>query len=300
MAPTSRRTPFVSVVIPARDAAGTIGRCLDALAAQQYPADRYEVLVVDNGSRDATAEIVSGKPRATLLTETKPGAYAARNRGVAAARGEIVAFTDADCMPAPDWLATAVAAIGDGASIVLGRRRAYRPSRALRLLDAYEAAKEAFVFNSGDPMLAYGYTANMAVSMEELQRQGGFAELMRGADTEFVQAHVAHAAAMGVPHGRTLRYSSEMEIVHLEMRGIAMYYRKCFLYGRHRRRRMTGRYCRPLSRAERMVVLRATIREAGLGSVGRIGLMAVLGPGLTAWYAGRLSRSFSPIARSTP
>ncbi|HSJ58342.1 MAG TPA: glycosyltransferase [Anaerolineae bacterium] len=97
-------TPDISIVIPAYHAAGTIDRCLQALSAQTIPRDRYEILVVDDGSADGTVERVRAWPGIRLLPQPHAGAAAARNRGVAHARGQIVLFTDADCAPAHDWV----------------------------------------------------------------------------------------------------------------------------------------------------------------------------------------------------
>jgi glycosyltransferase involved in cell wall biosynthesis len=97
-------TPDISIVIPAYHAAGTIDRCLQALSAQTILRSRYEILVVDDGSADGTADRVRAWPGVRLLTQPHAGPAAARNLGVAHARGEIVLFTDADCAPAEDWV----------------------------------------------------------------------------------------------------------------------------------------------------------------------------------------------------
>ena len=102
--------PLVSVVIPVWNSPDLIGKCLTALAQQTYPRDRFEVLVVDNGSTDATANVARSYPFVAVLSEPVAGSYRARNRGLRSARGEYVAFTDADCIPDPDWLTAAVRA----------------------------------------------------------------------------------------------------------------------------------------------------------------------------------------------
>ena len=94
----------VSVIVPARDAAATLGGTLDALAAQELDDD-LEVIVVDDGSGDATAAIAEAHPVATVVRQARAGPAAARNAGVAASRGALLAFTDADCRPQPGWLA---------------------------------------------------------------------------------------------------------------------------------------------------------------------------------------------------
>src|ERR1044071_6513252 len=103
------RLPFVSVIVPVWNDSARLDRCLRALEEQTYPGDLYEVVVVDNGSDEPLGPVIERHGRASLVRETKPGSYAARNTGLAHARGEVVAFTDADCLPAPDWIEQGVA-----------------------------------------------------------------------------------------------------------------------------------------------------------------------------------------------
>ena len=110
---------MLSVIVPARDAAATLPRTLAALAAQDAD-EPFEVIVVDDGSRDATAAVArSGPGPVTVLTQPPLGPAAARNRGVAAAHGERLAFCDADVFPAPGWLAAGARALAD-ADLVQG------------------------------------------------------------------------------------------------------------------------------------------------------------------------------------
>lgn len=96
--------PFVSIIVPVFNGERTIARCAESLIVQDYPQERYEVLVVDNGSTDRTREILSNYP-AKLLSETNiQSSYAARNRGIEAARGEFLAFTDSDCIADKRWI----------------------------------------------------------------------------------------------------------------------------------------------------------------------------------------------------
>ncbi|WP_416670028.1 glycosyltransferase [Egbenema bharatensis] len=99
-------TPFVSVVIPVFNDAVRLQRCLEALEQQTYPSDRYEVIVVDNGSDSEAqiAQVVAACPQAIVSQELTPGSYAARNKGISMAQGEVIAFTDADCIPALNWI----------------------------------------------------------------------------------------------------------------------------------------------------------------------------------------------------
>jgi glycosyltransferase involved in cell wall biosynthesis len=103
---------MISIIVPARNAESSIAQCLDALLNQTMDASSYEIIVVDNGSADRTAEIAE-QQGAQLLREDKRGAAAARNRGIRAASGEIICFTDADCLPTESWLEEMISPFSD-------------------------------------------------------------------------------------------------------------------------------------------------------------------------------------------
>ncbi len=115
---------LVSVIVPAKDAASTLPECIDAIRQQQgleFGKD-YELIVVDDGSTDQTAE-VARQAGARVISQPNAGPAAARNSGVRSAQGEIVVFTDADCMPAPHWLAEMIRPFQD--EHVVGVKGAY-------------------------------------------------------------------------------------------------------------------------------------------------------------------------------
>ena len=95
--------PFVSVIIPAYNSSKTIQNTLSVLKKQTYPKELYEIIVVDDGSSDNTAE-VANEMDVVVLFQSNQGAGAARNLGVKNAGGEIVLFTDSDCEPEYDWI----------------------------------------------------------------------------------------------------------------------------------------------------------------------------------------------------
>lgn len=103
---------MISVVVPARNAGQTLATCLAALAAQQAPHPEFETIVVDDGSTDDTANVAEDGS-ARVLRQDARGPAAARNLGVANARGDIIVFTDADCRPASDFIAALTAPMVD-------------------------------------------------------------------------------------------------------------------------------------------------------------------------------------------
>lgn len=111
--------PLISVVVPARDAAATLPATLAALAAQEE-APPHEVIVVDNGSRDTTAALARAAGFTVVGLRRGEGPGTARDAGVAAARAPALAFTDADCEPAPGWLRAGLGAL-EAADLVQGR-----------------------------------------------------------------------------------------------------------------------------------------------------------------------------------
>jgi len=94
---------MISVIIPTFNEEENIAQCLVSLSHQTVPRSEYEIIVVDGGSKDATCEIAK-KYADTVFTQTSKKVGGARNDGVMAARGEIVATTDADCILPPDWI----------------------------------------------------------------------------------------------------------------------------------------------------------------------------------------------------
>jgi cellulose synthase/poly-beta-1,6-N-acetylglucosamine synthase-like glycosyltransferase len=175
--------PFVSVIVPVRDGESTIADCLDAILATDYPPDRREILVVDNGSSDTTAALIQAR-RVRYLREPRRGVSQARNLGIATSRGEIFAFVDADCLVEPHWLTELVRPFEDPeVGAVAGDLQHVAPTtpaerQAARLLGNWQR----FAFNSNP---AYPITANAAYRRDVIERIGGFdPHMTRAQDVE--------------------------------------------------------------------------------------------------------------------
>jgi len=119
----SQEPVSISVVVPAYNAAATMAECMAALSNQTIPRSEYEVIVVDDGSTDDTADIAA-RYGARVLRQANSGPAVARNQGIAEARGAIILFTDADCAPAPDWIEQMTAPLADPQ--IAGSKGVYR------------------------------------------------------------------------------------------------------------------------------------------------------------------------------
>jgi glycosyltransferase involved in cell wall biosynthesis len=190
----------VAVCIASRNRAARLHALLQALERQTESA--FSVVVVDDGSTDETAKILDDARKTvrydlTVLHNQAPsGPAAGRNRAWRAAQGDIVAFTDDDCRPAPEWMSGLLAAFEQGADVVVG---AVRPDR--------EVAGAAGVFDRTLTVtpreLRWYATANVSYRMSLLRQLGGFDEVFThaaGEDTDLGwRAEQAHARVAFAP-----------------------------------------------------------------------------------------------------
>jgi len=182
--------PVVTVVVPVHNGADGLPACLSGLAAQ-VGAPAFEVIVVDNDSDDDTPAVAQRHPvGARVVSEKRRGSYAARNAGIAASTGSLLAFTDADCIPEPGWLAAASAAIEKGADLAAGAvvmQHSTQPGTVERYDRAVYLRQEDLVTNHG-----WAVTANLVVRRSVVDAVGPFdATLPSGGDKEFCQRAVA-------------------------------------------------------------------------------------------------------------
>jgi glycosyltransferase involved in cell wall biosynthesis len=181
--PVGTSLPYVSVIIPVFNDRERLLRCLDALSRQTYPRDRFEVVVVDNGSAESLEDIQSAFDNVRLECETRVGSYSARNKGLDVANGEVIAFTDSDCLPAPDWIEHGVKRIGDDASVGLlaGRVELFfrdpgHPSSA-EIWDLYNSFQQEEHVNKHH----FGATANVFTRRDVVEVVGPFDERLKSA-----------------------------------------------------------------------------------------------------------------------
>ena len=176
---TLPRCPRVSVVVCAYNAERTMDRCLASLAALNYPD--YEVIVVNDGSRDRTLEIAEGYGFCRIISQPNKGLSVARNVGAEAATGEIVAYTDSDCVADPDWLSYLIAKMEASNLAACGGPNFPPPEDALvPAVVAVAPGGPTHVLIS-DEMAEHIAGCNMAFRREVLMRLGGFDPIYRAA-----------------------------------------------------------------------------------------------------------------------
>jgi GT2 family glycosyltransferase len=175
-------SPLFSVIVPVWRHWQLVPGLLDALAAQELPADRFEIVLVDNAPDEARPAIRL-PATARIVTCPAPGSYAARNAGSGAAAGRLLAFTDADCRPAPGWLAAMAAAAEDERTLLAGPVALFGstcPNR-YELYEMIRGIPQARYVRNG-----YAATANLVVPAAVFRALGGFdSRRFSGGDAEF-------------------------------------------------------------------------------------------------------------------
>jgi glycosyltransferase involved in cell wall biosynthesis len=219
--------PDVSVIVPVYNDSDGLRRCLEALSAQTLAASRFEVLVVDNGSSEDPAPLVSPFEFARLLREREPGSYRARNRGIAMARSARLGFTDADCLPAPDWIERALERLPtpEVRRVVGGRVDLFAQNpKAPTWAESYDMAL-GFRQATNVRQRRFSVTANLFTTRATLEAVGDFdAARLSGGDKEWGQ----RAHALGVE----LVYADDVVVRHAARHDLSEL--------RAKRRRMVG------------------------------------------------------------
>jgi glycosyltransferase involved in cell wall biosynthesis len=232
-----RTREAASVVVCTRDRPDDLRRCLTALAP--LAAEGHEVIVVDNAPRDDRASAVASTLPCRYLREPIPGLDHARNRGLAAARHDLVAFTDDDCAPEPGWLAALTAPYADpevGATTGLVLPLELDTSAQVRF-EAYCANRRIFttrVLRAPHPRPAAagiaGMGANMAFRKSLLLARGGF-DVRLDAGTLTLSGGDTDAFARILDAGASIVYRPDAVVRHRHRRDEDDLRRAVFGYG---------------------------------------------------------------------
>ena len=275
-----------SVIVPFLNEEKYIRRSIEALVNQDLDKKEYEIIFVDNGSTDSSSAVVSQYGGVAILREGEKGIDKARNAGFKAAKGDIIACTDADCAVCKDWLSQIYKGMKDtGAAIVLGQVSFPKDgSGSLKFFEDYQNAKAEYVTNKGLKKFYYGYTNNMAFKSDIFKKLGLFSEGVGSGDTEMV-----HRCLAKYP-GCKLAYLEGMKVEHLEVSSLGVYQKKMYTYGSDAV--LVGKACdyAPLGPKERFDIYRYCCRKNGYSAWDRMLSLLVLSTVFIYFECGRLMR----------
>ena len=212
---------MISVVVPVWNAAGVLPTLLDALAAQT--AD-HELVVVDVGSSDETEKIAAAAGARVIRTQQRNRSLA-RNMGVAAAQGELIAFTDADCVPVPAW-AGALAECLAGSPLAagpVGIRTGAEPNRAERYDLLWRYPQERYV------TAGVAASANLGIRREAFEAIGGY-------DSRFHHGEDTDLCLRAGDSGYALGWCPAAEVAHPAATSLTAVARRGFEHGASARR----------------------------------------------------------------
>tara|TARA_B100000427_G_scaffold311901_1_gene302914 strand:- start:1992 stop:2882 length:891 start_codon:yes stop_codon:yes gene_type:complete len=198
--------PLVTVIIPTYHDWPRLSACLDALKMQSYSASLIEIFVVNNDPQDTPPSMKLAE-NVTILAESKPGSYAARNLGLSRANGKLIFFTDSDCKPASDWIESAVTIFNASPEVkrIAGRVKVFSAHETFKLVELYDSV---FAFQQADYVESgFAVTANLIARRECFELIGPFnSDLMSGGDVEW--------NLRATEEGLTMRYYDSVMVQH--------------------------------------------------------------------------------------
>ena len=237
--------PDYSIVIPTYRRRDSLARCLQAIEALRFPRERFEVVVVDDGTPTPPADLIAavdGSVQVRLVTTRHAGPATARNTGARLAQGTYLVFTDDDCMPHEDWLSSI-----DRWTSSLSDEFAIGGHTVNVLTDnVYAAASQGIIeylyeyFGGHSATRRFFTSNNLVVPREQFLSLGGFNEtfaLAAAEDRDFCERWVAA--------GKRLQYADDVRVRHAHVLDFPRFSRQHFNYGRgafdlHRSRAQRG------------------------------------------------------------
>jgi len=272
--------PAVSIVVPAYNAERTLGECLAALERQSPPELAREIIVVDDGSSDRTPEVAARYPLVVLVRQANQGPAAARNAGAKRAAGEVLLFTDADCIPTPDWVAEMTAPLTDAAVVAV--KGAYRTRQAALVARfAQIEFEERYARLALRPTTDFVDSYSAAIRTGAFWEAGGFDPAFPDPNNEDVDLSYRLARA-----GRPMVFNPRAIVYHQHPATLGRYLRTKFwrgywrtiVYRRFPEKAMVDSYTPQLLKVQVLLVF---------GLVGGLALAPLVpGAALMAWGSG--------------
>jgi GT2 family glycosyltransferase len=224
--------PTFSVVIPTRDRFSQLAECLEALAAQDYPRDKFEVIVVDDGSRSPPPSAISAfKERlglTILRSEQSRGPGVARNRGGDAGQGDFLAFTDDDCSPTKDWLSRLAVRFEARPDQLIGGRVINALTENPYCTTAHVILDVVYEYYDPRQGRAHFFpTSNFALPAKSFREIGGFSE-----SWPLAAAEDRELCYRWINRGSEMTYAPEAIVYHRHSLTLHSFWSLHFKYGR--------------------------------------------------------------------
>lgn len=198
--------PFVSVILPHYNNCRQLSALLEALEKQRYPRDSFEIIVVDNGSTEKIHHLASRFNIHLAFENDVQGSYAARNKGIQLAKGEILCFTDSDCIPHENWIAEGVKTLSREDAHLAAGNVIFTFSDKKRAAEYYDAITNMGI-ETAVKKRRVAKTANLFIKRQVLDKTGLFpVRLKSGGDIYFT--------ANAVKRGFRLVYSPRAKVYH--------------------------------------------------------------------------------------
>ncbi|MBD2059306.1 glycosyltransferase [Oculatella sp. FACHB-28] len=237
--------PIFSIIIPTYARPERLTNCLQAIAQLDYPGDRFEVIVVDDGSPTSMEAVVApfrDQLHLTLIRQVNAGPAKARNVGAEQANGQFLVFTDDDCAPVRDWLKALESRFTTTPSCIIGGRTFNALPNNL-----YSTASQVLIdylykyYSVEGDRSSFFASNNIALPADQFRALGGFDtsfSLAAGEDREFCDRWLHH--------GYLMLYAPEVQVYHAHSLTLPKFWQQHFNYGR-------GAFCFHQSRARRNV-----------------------------------------------
>ncbi len=214
--------PLVSVIVPAYNAADTIPALVCSLRAQDYPSQKIEILIVDNNSTDNTEKVIKDHGLSYLKQDIPQNSYASRNLGIENAKGQVMAFTDADCRADSRWIKEGVNCIrSHQVDIAVGNLVCETPGKSLSSLYSRSVfGNQKYLVEK----MAAGATGNLFMRRSVVDKEGYFDQRVRyGADT----LYTSRASSKGY----RIAYCPEALVYHVSHPNIKELWKKWWRTG---------------------------------------------------------------------
>ena len=274
--------PKVSVVVPAYNAEKTIQKCLDSLLRIDYPF--YEIVVVDDGSTDGTWDILrkysAANSNVKCIRQKNKGPAAARNRGVRKSIGEVIFFTDSDCIVPRDWVTRLLRYFGDESIGAAGG--SLKPATVNSIFEQFDQKRRENLYGNIKRFIDALPTCNLAVRRNVFEEVGGFDESFKCASAEDYDLCYRMR-----DRGYKIFYDPEVSVLHYHSQDIRSLLRRGYIHGREGvKLRAKGKYpmYKEVISLAKFVLLPLTSLRCYPGKLYFIGLLYDL-----TSYAGKLS-----------